>query len=332
MKRSSFLDALAGKNYSKPPPIWLMRQAGRYLASYKRLRERCSFETLCMNAELAAEVTLLPIEKFDLDAAIIFSDILFPLTILGATASFPEGEGPKLSYQKLYFPQDIKESLKISLAPVYQAIRLVKKNTNLPLIGFSGAAWTLFAYLIEKGKPYSWKKTIEKIPTTIFQPIFKYLERLIIAHLELQIEAGCDAVQIFDSLSFLLPQSYLEPYSLKPLERILQSLPKKTFCLFYRVHQDYVPFFERKAPCALSFDTSVNLPKTRLLLPSCTIQGNIDPLLLCEDASTLKQTASSLSFAMRHDPAFIFNVGSGLLPQTKEENVQLLIDTVREVL
>lgn len=327
--RHSLLDALEGKNYTSPPPVWLMRQAGRYLSSYRRLRERYSFETLCMNAELAAQVTLLPIERFDLDAAIIFSDILFPLTILGATASFPEGVGPKLSFKNLHFPQNIKELLKISLEPVYQAIRLVKKSTNLPLLGFSGGVWTLFAYLIEKGKPSSWKKSIEMIPSKAFQPIFKYLERLIIAHLELQIEAGCDAVQIFDSLAHLLPPSYLESYSFQPLERILRALPKKTFCLFYRVHQEYVPLFTGKAPCALSFDTSVHLPKARLLLPSCVIQGNIDPLLLCEDTPTLKQTVASLASTMKHDPAFIFNVGSGLLPQTKEENVQLLIDTVR---
>jgi uroporphyrinogen decarboxylase len=329
MKKNVLLDALAGKNESTPP-IWLMRQAGRYLSSYQALRKKYSFEELCMTPELAAHVTMLPLNRFDVDAAIIFSDILFPLKVLGATPLFPEEGGPKLVYNTLRFPKNIKEELRTSLSPVYQAIALVKRASVKPLIGFSGAPWTLFAYLIEKGRSFSWKTALKCLEDDSFQEIFSYLDQLVQAHLELQIEAGCDVVQIFDSLAPMLSKNLLGKYSFSPLEKMSAALPHVPK-IFFRVHQEYLPFFEKKSSCALSLDVQTDLAQVRKSFPTYTLQGNLDPLLLCQDASSLKRAASHMCTAMKNDPAFICNVGQGLLPQTKEDLVQVLIDTVREI-
>lgn len=204
-----------------------MRQAGRYMASYQALRKRYSFTELCLTPELAAEVTLQPIQAFDFDAAILFSDILFPLKVLGVTPCFEEKEGLRLNgpvWTELSGPTDLAAALKESIGGVYTAASMLVQGLDRPLIGFSGAPWTLAAFLIEGGTSQDFRKARAALQSPQLKSLMKLLEDLVVAHLKLQIEAGCHAIQIFDSRVDLLPPSAVEEYSFAPFRRIVSRL------------------------------------------------------------------------------------------------------------
>jgi uroporphyrinogen decarboxylase len=313
---SCFLNALAGKNSGRPP-VWLMRQAGRYMKSYQKLRKKYSFEELALIPELAAEVTLLPIQQFDFDAAILFSDILFPLKILGVKVEFPESAPPKIIKQTPFlFSSDIRACLEEHLSSVYQAIRLLKGRLDKPLIGFAGAPWTLFSYL-----------ELE-IRSQGFEKLFKYLEEIAATHLLLQKEAGCDVVQIFDSHAHQIPQGFEEQLSLGPVKRIVEKLSCPA--IFYKVQKSTLSFFEHRTPCALSLDGTISPEEARKSLSyPYTLQGNIDPNLLTGDKKPLEHAVNSLLHSMHADKRFIVNVSHGLLPLTKESLVKYLVDLVK---
>lgn len=314
-----FLDALAGRN-TDVPPVWLMRQAGRYMTSYQKLREKYSFEELALTPELAAQVTLLPIQEFDLDAAILFSDILFPLTAFGVDVQFSDKSVPKiLKKGDLVFREDIRAYLEETYFPIYQAIRLVKNQVKKPLIGFAGAPWTLFFFL---------NSAKTALPPD-FETLFLFLEKLVFTHLQLQIEAGCDAVQIFDSRADCIPADLSERLSLLPLTRIVKKLSCP--CLFYKAQASSLSFFNKTCvPCALSLDESLTLPQARRsLLHPYTLQGNLDPKLFIGEKTPFEHEVKKIVHSMKKDPGFIFNVSQGLLPQTKETHVKLLVDLIR---
>ena len=314
----SFLDALAGKN-TNTPPVWLMRQAGRYMTSYQKLREKYSFEELALTPELAAQVTLLPIQEFDFDAAILFSDILFPLTIFGVDVQFLDSSAPKIVKKGPFlFHKDLRAFLEETLSPTYQTIRLLKGQLKKPLIGFAGAPWTLFFFLTSS--------TSLLLPD--FETIFSYLENLVLIHLQLQIEAGCDAVQIFDSRADCIPDGFSERLSLLPVTRIVKKLSCPS--IFYKAQSSTISFFNEVVPCALSLDGSITLSQARSLLPHpYTLQGNLDPQLLVGEKKPLEREVRKILRSMKNDKGFIFNLSQGLSPHTKETHVKLLVDLVR---
>ena len=225
-----FLNALSCNNDSGRIPVWLMRQAGRYMSSYRKLKESYSFQDLCLIPELAAQVTLQPIETFDFDAAILFSDILLPLIAIGVTTIFRDGQGPLLvgpGWERVCPPFDMTSALQETIPGVYQAATLLSASLDRPLIGFSGAPWTLAAYLIEGEASTTWPKTraaLQQHPKHVLK-LVRSLEEMVVSHLTLQIQAGVDAIQLFDSRSSLLPDPLFQEFSVQPILRIIRRLP-----------------------------------------------------------------------------------------------------------
>ena len=308
MNDHPFLEALRC-SHEGTPPVWCLRQAGRYMAAYRKLKERYSFLELCLIPELAVEVTLQPIQAFDFDAAILFSDILLPLKAIGLEPSFEGPGGPKLTgptWTELCFPSDLAAALKESIGGVYTAASMLASHLDRPLIGFSGAPWTLASYM---GAPFSLS-------------LIKSLEDLVVEHINLQIQAGCRAIQIFDSRIDLLPPDLKAEYSFQPFQRIVRRLAPCPV-IFYKAQVGQYP-----EGTALSCDASIDLPQMRQLLgPSVPLQGNLDPRWLLNPQLATK--VHRICRSMEEDRGFIFNLSHGILPQTDEAAVRCLVDAVR---
>jgi uroporphyrinogen decarboxylase len=360
--RTIFLDALLCKNDSGTIPVWLMRQAGRYMESYRKLRERYSFHELCCIPELAARVTLQPIKTFDFDAAILFSDILLPLIAVGIKTIFRDEQGPLLigpSWEEIRLPSEISPLLEEALPGVYQAAALLSQSLDRPLIGFSGAPWTLAAYLIEKEHAPTWPKASAALlrkPAAV-HTLIHMLEDVVVSHLTLQIKAGVHAVQLFDSHSSLIPPSLFQEIAVLPVCRIMRRLPPCPV-IIYKADlqtgllylssllpnpQDNTPTSETMAvplhhsaasklsAVALSFDDTTKMADLRLALPQkAAIQGNLDPKLLGGPKELLMHEIRQICSCMRTDKGFIFNLSGGIPPNTDEETIHRLVEIVRE--
>jgi uroporphyrinogen decarboxylase len=335
-----FLETLAGTRFSTPP-IWLMRQAGRYLPEYRALRAiNRSFLDLCYTPERAMEVTLQPIRRFGLDAAIIFSDILVVPDALGQKVWFEEDEGPKL--EALREPADFgrlsRARLSEHLAPVYQAIRATR--AALPaataLLGFAGAPFTLACYMIEGGASRDFAKVkgwAYRHPES-FALLIDLLVEAIVDHLAHQIDAGADAVQLFDTWAGILPEEQLFGWSLEPMVRIAHALharhPKTPILAFPRAVGPAVLMYRRPdAFAALSLDTGIGAHwAARELQPHICVQGNLDPMMLVVGGAALEREAKRILDKLGHG-SFIFNLGHGVVPETPPEHVAQLVDIVR---
>jgi len=336
-----FLRVLDGEANS-PPPLWLMRQAGRYLPEYREIRAKApSFLDFCYTPAFATEATLQPIHRFGFDAAILFSDILVVPDALGQKVSFELGEGPKLepilSYEdfaKLNERIDLKR-----LAPVFETVERVAASLpkETALIGFCGAPWTVASYMIAgRGTP-------DQAPARLFAyrhpDLFQRLiDRLIAASVEYllrQIEAGAEAVQIFDTWAGVLPAVEFERWCVEPIKAIVAGLKRKDQTVrvigFPKgVGHRLQDFARQTGVDALGLDSSVdpawageNLDK-RLVL-----QGNLDPLALVAGGAALEASAQRILSAFKARP-HIFNLGHGILPETPLEHVARLVDLVRQ--
>lgn len=323
------LDALHCRNQG-PPPVWIMRQAGRYLPEYRQIRKRHSFIEMTHQPELAAEVTLLPIHRYDLDAAIIFSDILFISEALGYPFDFVEGVGPVLSTPLL--PKDIPHLEKQApLDFIEEAIRIAKSNLSIPLLGFSGAPFTIASYMIEGGSSRDLKKTKQWLfhDPVSFHHLLEILTETIIQNLRRQIDAGIDAVQIFESWASHLALPQLREFSFPYLKRIMDAVCKPVI-LFGRATAGYVSELAKLNPSGLGLDWSCDLSHMRNSVPkTIALQGNLDPLVLFAPPKTIEDETNKILKSIEGDPGFIFNLGHGILPETPPENVHILIDTIR---
>lgn len=340
MSAGKFLATLAGTHFPTPP-IWLMRQAGRYLPEYRAVRETTrSFLDFCYTPDKAVEVTLQPVRRFGLDAAIIFSDILVVPDALGQRVWFEEGEGPKLEplTDPVQFGQLSRERLVDHLAPVYRAIRATR--TALPaetaLLGFAGAPFTLACYMIEGGSSRDFvraKLWAYRHPKS-FGVLIDLLIDAIVDHLACQVEAGADAVQLFDSWAGLLPEEQLFRWSLEPAVRIAHGLkarhPAVPVIIFPRAVGPAALIYRRPdAFAAVSIDTGVGVHwAAQKLQPHICLQGNLDPVMLLAGGAALKREARRILDKLAHAP-FIFNLGHGVLQQTPPEHVAELVETVR---
>ncbi len=323
------------------PPIWLMRQAGRYLPEYRAIRERTeSFLDLCFNPRLAAEITLQPIRRFGFDAAILFSDILLVAYALGQRLSFEAGEGPRLD--ALTEPVDLmrlRHELDQSvLAPIYEAIGLVR--TQLPphvvLLGFCGAPWTVATYMI------AGRGTADQLPARLFayrhpQAFASLMDLLIessISYLVRQFESGVDAVQIFDTWAGLLPSDEFYRWCIEPSEKIVvgvrRQVPAARIIGFPRGAGTELPrYLAAVAVDAVGLDWMIDLAFARDHVQKLRpVQGNLDPLALLAGGAALDHAVDSILRAFGTGP-FIFNLGHGVLPDTPLENVERLIERVR---
>lgn len=333
------LRALNCENYDSPPPIWVMRQAGRYMPEYMDLRKQHSLLNLFHTPELAAEVTMLPIDAFAPDAAILFSDILVIVEALGLGLEFKEKQGPVIG-SPLSSESDIsnlpKVDLEDSLSFVYDTIHLLKPKLNVPLLGFSGAPFTLASYMIEGGSSRDLKKTLKLAydAPEVLHRLLDLLTDYVIKHLQLQVKAGVNAVQVFDSwanhLSPELFESFVSPY----MARIIDSLkainvPHIIFC---RGTAAFVDQLIELQPSAISIDWSCKLSTFRARCPSSiAIQGNMHPSVLSGSHQTIEKEVKRLVKAMEGHPGYIFNLGHGITPDIPYENMRFLIDTVKSL-
>lgn len=337
---TKILDTLSG-NPSFFPPIWLMRQAGRYLPEYHIFREKLpSFMDLCFHEDYATEVTLQPLRRFDLDAAILFSDILVIPHILGQPVHFIKNQGPVLEPidEKNFFDKakdiDVKTALAVPLK-ILSNVRSALPSTKT-MIGFAGSPWTIATYMMEQGKSSNFSKILSLLSTrnSLFTQTMSLLEEAVGTFLIAQIEAGAHVVQIFDSWAKAVPNTDQEEWIVKPVRRIITRIRKEhpnVPILYYGrgAHCLYSQITEGMSSIALGVDEEVPVSVMKNDLQTLgTVQGNLNPHLLVEGGERMKTKVCELLQAFQGTP-YIFNLGHGVLPQTPVDHVSDLIDLVK---
>jgi uroporphyrinogen decarboxylase len=316
-------------------PVWFMRQAGRYLPEFRKIRsQNKDFIKLCLNSDLSSEITLQPLKRFNLDAAIIFSDILMVPYGLGQKVEFEKNEGPKLSKINLdFFLSNNKEDFTEKLTPVYDAIRKTRKNLpkEKSLISFVGAPWTIAVYMLglKKNKnEIDLKKLKEK--ETELKIIIDNLTKYLCAHIEHQINAGGDTVQIFESWAGLIPREKLYDYCYLPNKKIVDFCKKiniPVICFPKGLNKNYLKFAEIVKPDALSLDYDIDPEWAKHNLGNYCLQGGMDPKVLFESEQKIYSQVDSYLNTFRGMP-YIFNLGHGLLPQTNPDILKKIINRV----
>ncbi len=318
----------------RPAPFWLMRQAGRYLPEYRKLRASAgSFLDLCFSPSLAAEVTLQPVRRFGTDAAILFSDILTVPHALGQQVRFVEGRGPVLGP----FDYDALEPVGGRLDAVYEAVRLVHAGLpeNTALIGFAGAPWTVAAYMVEGSSSRDWLQVrrMAVAEPERFAGLIDLLIDVTVDHLSAQAEAGAEALQLFDSWAGLLPPTGIRRWCLEPARRIAAALrerhPSVPLILFPRGAGMLAAEFAGIADC-VGLDTVADPTRAAgAVQGQAAVQGNLDPMLLVIGGDAMERAAQEILSAFRRGP-HVFNLGHGVLPMTPPEHVAALRRIVQE--
>jgi uroporphyrinogen decarboxylase len=339
-RQKPFLDALAGKARQRPP-FWLMRQAGRYLPEYRAVRAQAgSFLDLCYNPELATEVTLQPLRRYRMDAAILFSDILVVPHALGQALTFQEGEGPKLDPVRsaAELGRLKREPFHERLQPVYEAVRRIRAAIpdDTALIGFAGAPWTVACYMVEGGgsKEYAQVKSWAYRDPAGFGALIDLLVEVTADYLAAQVDAGAEAVQLFDSWAGVLPPGPFRRWVVEPTRRIVAAFkarhPAVPIIGFPRGaglhYEDYVG---ESGVDAVGLDTTVPpVWAARTLQPRLPVQGNLDPIHLVTGGEAMRDAALEILEVFGGRP-FIFNLGHGVVPQTPPEHVAELAHLLR---
>ncbi len=323
-----------------PPPVWMMRQAGRYLPEYRQLRAKTgSFLGMAMNPEIATEITLQPIRRFGFDAAILFSDILVVPMALGFTVTFDEGVGPKVS-----LGEEDGQGLELDplvwgrvLAPVYQSLGLVKAQLDgqTALLGFAGAPWTLASYMARgaaKGEEQRAAKLWGYRDPAGFEKFLGVIGECVAFHLIKQLDAGADAVQIFDSWAGSLTAETFERWVIEPTRRIVERVrmerPEARIIGFPRATtlRGYERYMAITGVNAVSIDTTAPIDWAAGL--GRPVQGNLDPIAMMAGGAAQRDATDRILAAMRGKP-FIFNLGHGVLPPTPLEHVAALVAQIR---
>ncbi len=324
-----------------PPPMWLMRQAGRYLPEYRALRARAGdFITLCTTPELAAEVTLQPIRRYGFDAAILFSDILMVPWALGHGLRFAEGEGPILPRVETQADVDAldRERLRGAVAPILETVRLVRAGLEgaATLIGFAGGPFTVACYMVEGGgsKDFALTRRMAYGQPELFGRLMHVLTEATIDYLLAQIEAGAEVVMLFDSWAGVLSPPLFRAHVTAPARRIIGALrarhPSLPVIGFPRLAGTMLgDYAVMSGADGVGMDTATDPARAQWLVPSRTaLQGNLDPLALLAGGAALRDETNAILLAMRGRP-FIFNLGHGIVPQTPPEHVAQLVERVR---
>lgn len=294
-----FLEALKCKNKSRPP-VWLMRQAGRYMPSYRKLREKHSLRELFFTPELAAEVTLMPIDQLGVDAAILFSDITTVALPLGFSLEFSEGP---VIHGKLE-----RRGIE-TLEPIAEAIRIIKPQLKVPLIGFCGGPYTVASYI--NGDP------------ALLDPITE----VTIEYIRMQERAGVDAIQIFESWADRLNKEEFQKFCVPYLKRLVDAASVPVI-IFMRGASQRVEELVKLEPDAISFDWEKPMSELRKQVPMA-VQGNLNPDLLYQPLPVIREKTKELLDSMKGDPGFIVNLGHGMKPDMSVDAVKCLVDTVK---
>jgi uroporphyrinogen decarboxylase len=335
-KQSPFLRA-CHRQPTQYTPIWLMRQAGRYMKEYRALRRKFSFLEMCKNPELAAKVTMLPVEKLKVDAAIIFSDILLPLEPMGVELEFSRNEGPVLR-NPIREKKDV-ERLRIiepeeEIPFLMKTIQIVRKELEekIPLIGFSGAPFTLASYIIEGGhsKNYVLTKGLMYKDRSEWDRLMEKISEVLVRCLNAQIRSGVQALQLFDSwVGCLSPADYEEyvlPYSKKVIDGVEKSIP---LIHFATSSSSLLELMKRAGGDVIGVDWRVNLGEAWARLGyEVAIQGNLDPVVLLSKPDLIEKEVKRILNEAGGRPGHLFNLGHGILPNTPVGNVDFLVETV----
>jgi uroporphyrinogen decarboxylase len=326
-------------------PVWLMRQAGRYLPEYRALRSRVpDFMQLCKTPELACEVTLQPLQRFNFDAAILFSDILTIPDAMGLGLHFNIGEGPVIErpirsesdIKRIHMPDPGNE-----LRYVCDAVRLIKNELHheIPLIGFAGSPWTLATYMIEGGssKSFSHIKGLLYSNPALLHHLLELLSHSVTGYLNAQIAAGVDAVMIFDTWGGVLTTKAYQNFSLNYMSSIIQGLTKERegqpipIILFTKNGGQWVERMAETGCNAVGIDWTVNLSDIRNRVGNTVaIQGNLDPAILLGTPEYIRKEVKEILESYGHGSGHVFNLGHGILPEVPFENVKVLVDAVHE--
>ncbi len=325
------------------PPVWMMRQAGRYLPEYRETRAKAGdFLSLCYNPELAAEVTLQPIRRFGFDAAILFADILLVPQALGADLWFVAGEGPRLS--TITTPGELAalkpvEEIHETLAPVYETVRILARELpqETALIGFAGAPWTVATYMIAgRGTPDQGPAhRLKAEDRATFEALLGRITEATIEYLSRQIEAGAEVVKLFDSWAGSLRGDDFRAYALEPTKRIIAELKQRhpgipVIAFPREAGENYIGFSRATGADCVALDNSVDAEwAARHVQKDGCVQGNLAPGHMVTGGQALIDETRRIRDAFAGGP-HIFNLGHGITPDADPENVQLMIDTLRE--
>ena len=336
-----YLNALSKKPTTRTP-IWVMRQAGRYLPEYRATRKQAGdFMSLCKNPELACEVTMQPIDRFDLDAAILFSDILTIPDAMGLGLYFSEGEGPKFErpIQNLADIEALPTEVNNDLTYVFDGVSTIKSalGTRAPLIGFSGSPWTLATYMIEGGS----SKTFAKTKARLFnepQMLHLLLDKLassVIAYLDQQVQSGADSLMVFDTWGGVLSkQNYLD-FSLNYMQKIVNGVkakhPNTPITLFSKNGGKHLGEIAATGCDGVGIDWTVELGDVeRQIGDKVAIQGNLDPAVMYATPEIIRTEVKKVLDQFQGDTGHIFNLGHGITPDVNPENMKVLVDAVHE--
>jgi uroporphyrinogen decarboxylase len=345
VKNDTFLRALL-RQPTPYTPIWIMRQAGRYLPEYNETRRRAgSFLELCKNPDLATEVTLQPLARFRLDAAIVFSDILTIPDAMGLGLYFAEGEGPRLE-RPLRSEWEIRDLAvpdpEAHLGYVLDAVSQVRRalDNEVPLIGFSGSPFTLACYMVEGGGSTDFqhvKRMLYGRPELLHR-ILDTTARAVIAYLNAQIRRGAQAVMVFDTWGGILSHDAFHRFSLPYLEQVVEGLDKEVdgvrvpSILFTKGGGLWLDSLAACGSDALGLDWSTDIATARARVGArVALQGNLDPSVLLTDPAVVRQEAEKVLASYGHGPGHVFNLGHGVSQFTPPENVAVLVETVREL-
>ncbi len=329
----TFLKACRGEKTSRTP-VWFMRQAGRYLPEYQRVRGKVSFLELCKNPELCAEVTLQPVDRFGFDAAILFSDILIPMEAMGLALEFYEGRGP-------VFPQPVRSRTDVdrlcvpepeeTLPFVAETIRLLRQALRVPLIGFAGAPFTLATYLIEGGTSRTFlhtKKMMFQEPE-LYHSLLAKITACASACLQAQVRAGAQAIQLFDSWAGALAPCDYERFALPYVRKIIRDLRAMTgvpLIYFANNGATLLPLTATLEADVLGFDWRLPIGEAARRAPDHAIQGNLDPLALLLPQEGLEARIRDMLWEARGARGYIFNLGHGVLPETPPDQVRIAVE------
>ncbi len=345
LKNDRFLRALLRQPVDRTP-LWMMRQAGRYLPEYRATRKQAgSFLDLCKNAELACEVTLQPLRRYPMDAAILFSDILTIPDALGLGLYFEEGEGPRFrktvrSAEDLAGLNDIKAADDLSY--VMDAVRTIRNALNgaVPLIGFSGSPWTLATYMVEGGssKDFSRVKSMAYDKPELMHELLTVLADAVADYLTAQIEAGAQAVQIFDTWGGSLSAAAYKEFSLKYMQRIVARLPRESegravpVIVFTKGGGQWLPVIADCGAHAVGIDWTTDIAAARQLIGDrVALQGNMDPMMLFASPTRIRDEVASILAGFGHGSGHVFNLGHGITPGVNPDHVTAFVDAVIEL-
>ncbi len=339
-----YINALLKKPVTRTP-VWIMRQAGRYLPEYRNTRKKAGdFLALCKNPELACEVTLQPFARFDLDAAILFSDILTIPDAYGLGLYFAENEGPKFE-KPLKSENDIKNlqhpDVRDNLSYVMDAVKLIRENlnSNIPLIGFSGSPWTLATYMLEGGS----SKTFSKVKGLMYENpeamhlLLTKLSNTIIDYLNAQIDSGANAIMIFDTWGGLLNTECYQMFSLSYMTKIINNLNREKnghkipITLFTKGGSLWLDKIAASGCDGIGLDWTIDIDKAKSIIgDKVALQGNLDPCALYAKASQVREEVRKVMTKFDAKTGHVFNLGHGISPDVNPDNVKVLVDAVHE--